>query len=320
MPRSHVPKFPVQFELPSTTVDIENILRHKSVREDKTMATTEWQGLNVVSDPEKLEAILTLSQNKVGAICINMLSVLFLLHRLLLTPLKHDAIPTAKRRSRLPTGPKADAKLPKLFIRIALMLVVIMLVCEYQRHPIYLSLQRSYNEEGGGKGTNGELDRQDAYWLSLLLPIFSRLKWISFALTTLMMGRSYQSILLVSSPKSVWQLPNFLGTKDMIIPTVWYVCGILVILACANRNMIYFLGLAFELYRIGMFLTAGHCIWTMLPKGVRDAFDFSDKDDVEEHDGGDGEGEVEEEDQDYTEARKAEKAGAEQYKQRKKEN
>jgi hypothetical protein len=176
------------------------------------------------------------------------------------------------------TSIKNKNVLPQKLIRTGLMLTILFIVASYQRHPILVSLQRSYNENNFTLATSES-------WLISLLPLISQLKWISFSACSIILGLAYQRYFMISGlPSSFWEIPTFIGSTHMMIPTLYYACGLLCVISSTSNQMIYFLGLSVELFRVAALLSACHCGWNLAPDVVRGWFDFSEEEDDKEED------------------------------------
>ncbi|GMH65808.1 hypothetical protein TrLO_g14509 [Triparma laevis f. longispina] len=153
-------------------------------------------------------------------------------------------------------------------VKWGMMLSLSFWVLDWQRHALWISLQKS---EGGYENKS----KEDVF--EILLLMLSRSKWIAFHLVVSLLARAYQIYFVPDLPSSIWSLPNYLGSKDMLIPTVFVASSIFGMIGTVVPTFSYFVGLSMDMLRLGAFFTACWAFWTaLLPKMFRKAFTIDD--------------------------------------------
>mmetsp|Transcript_375 Transcript_375/g.638 ORF Transcript_375/g.638 Transcript_375/m.638 type:complete len:304 (-) Transcript_375:32-943(-) len=153
-------------------------------------------------------------------------------------------------------------------VKWGMMLALSFWVLDWQRHALWISLRKS---EGGWENKA----KEDMF--SVLLLMLSRCKWIAFHLVVSLLARAYQLYFVPDLPTSIWQLPSYLGSKDMLIPTVFVASSVFGMIGTCVPMFSYFVGLSMDMLRLGAFFTGCWAFWTALvPKVFRKAFTIDD--------------------------------------------
>jgi len=201
------------------------------------------------SSVDKLTVALNTSYEFTLLVTFHLLSVTFLLHKLLRTTrglgleARKDAIMTWTKR--------------------VLLLCVAFPALMYQRHAFWLALQRSWSENGGAIAASN---------LSTMLLLFSRLRWLVFAIALFVHAKAYQ-LYMLEIPDTMWELPAFLGGKESMIVTVLVFAGGIFTVGVAVPSMTYFLGLGADLYRLAVVMQGLHACFLCLPNKWRKVFE-----------------------------------------------
>ena len=140
-----------------------------------------------------------------------------------------------------------------------IMSMIVFLVLDYQRKVIWANLLKGE----GSKGGVSQSRNSDA--LKLALAFLSRIRWCLFSVDSLLLSRAYQVFFCPSLPMHWRQLPHFLGSKDLMIPTLLFFSGLTGLFGAMLPAGSYLLGLSVDIYRTAVVLIALHGLFRCLP-------------------------------------------------------
>lgn len=244
------PSFATAFELVSSRYGAEEVLR--SLR-DGTASTTKAPGLHFSS------ATSPTSSYKKGSVK-DQLSEIFSHTSTVSRLMSMHMISSALLLQHL-LGPQFPLK--GFGVRSAVFGAFGIPVLEFYKQKLWSVLERRFSE------SKTATLRDSSENLAFALVLLSHAKWFCFGVSLIIISRSYQ-LYLIPFPSSWRGMPFFLGSKDLIIPTLYGAAGALAFLATTLENFSFFLGLTVEMYRLGCLFAAGHAAWHVLPEATKE--------------------------------------------------
>ena len=130
-------------------------------------------------------------------------------------------------------------------VKWGLMLSLSFWVLDWQRHALWLSLRRAHFLSGGG--TEDEEKKQEM--LMVLILVVSRFRWVAFHMVVALLARAYQLHFAKELPETIWHIPAYLGSTDLVIPTVFGASAALGMLGSVVPSMYYFIGVSMDSLR-----------------------------------------------------------------------